>query len=1296
MRPNRLIDSPAAAGLRSLLPLLGAILIWLPTTLLATVAPADGLERRTLLTDRSAKASASARPGDERASEADVAAAGARALRGSAQDLGTDLLASLQPDSVHRSAHGPYIALYRQWVEGIEVIGSRVAVVLDRDLQPRAITGSWARDGARAKAGGDWRIAPELAVQLALGQPGPVSGSVRALAQRTEHGGWQHYEKAAGGGADSLRLRRGWLAQDGGLHAVFRVEVIEGGGEHPHAEDVLVSARDGRVLQRSSLLHDAVRYRVFADADGHPYVDPYGYSNPHPTGQADGSKPATLAPMHLVEREHGGIHSGDPWLPAGATSTVGNNVDAFFNSMTLINGLYNWWWLADDDFRFFNAAHGDLRAQANVPGGFDYPYNADGAPFDYFQLAGTPPTAPQAAQLVAVNAKIVQGFYAGNWLHDLFYNLGFDEQSGNAQHDNFGRGGLANDRLLIHAGASSTFAMVPDDGVSPLLVLGLNANSLSRRDASGIAFDIVAHEWAHTMFGRLVPIPRTAQMGAINEGTADFIGFFLGVRAQDGPDYLGAYAFGAYYNVDYFEPFSGQPPVGSPGVPENTWYHGVRRFPYSADAARNPLSFRHISMDHPVPAQWNAFDWKWRALTNAEIHTAGEIWASALWQCARNILAERPAATFMSDRDRFLGYLVASLKLLPAGPTYIEARDALLLAIRSDDENAWRQCRAGFAARGMGAGALAPPRESIDFRGLVESTSDADHALTISAVRLLPVDGEDTVLDYGERGMLVVEVRNSGFDAIVDLRVRASSTDGYSRLAQPLLGEGLTLAPGQQRELAVEVDLLSAQGLRELGFAVLADSAAGAIEERVQASFRSNYELAQVAHVDDADNDERFALDWQIATGGYPHGCTLVCLGDVLNWRLAQHEGESAYVVGDQHLAFNTHLIGPPIRAASDRALVIELRHAWKLDRPNPLGAQRAAAAVDLSIDGGPWVPAANHLPAATPGRFVGSSTGWREDRLNFGNSFAGREVRLRLRVLSDASYEARAAFWAVSRVSVEGAAEPVFHSVLAPQLDVLAVHSGSYFPPDRSGEGWVVEVLDDTLAVVTWFTFAPTGSGGEQQWIQGLGRIEGNRVRIDNALMTRGPRFGPDFDPDLVEHIPWGSLQLEFNGCDDLVVHYQGAPAFGSGVHRAQRLTGLVALPCNAPGGPTDLRSGAWFDPTHDGEGWFIQEIAGDRAAVFWFTYTPQGEQAWLTGVGQFDGPRLVVDNLLSAHGTHFGDDFDPAAVELRSWGSMQMDFIDCLHANVSYQSVHSGYGSGTLAPVRLTWPLGLGCERP
>ena len=64
-------------------------------------------------------------------------------------------------------------------------------------------------------------------------------------------------------------------------------------------------------------------------------------------------------------------------------------------------------------------------------------------------------------------------------------------------------------------------------------------------------------------------------------------------------------------------------------APFDTYYHGVRRYPYSIDMQRNPLTFGLIADGVPLPANVPVFDWRGRSRYNTEVHAAGEVWASA-------------------------------------------------------------------------------------------------------------------------------------------------------------------------------------------------------------------------------------------------------------------------------------------------------------------------------------------------------------------------------------------------------------------------------------------------------------------------------------------------------------------------------------------------------------------------------------------------------------------------------------------------------------------------------------------
>ena len=112
------------------------------------------------------------------------------------------------------------------------------------------------------------------------------------------------------------------------------------------------------------------------------------------------------------------------WIPDGANTTTGNNVDAGLD-LVAPNGI-------DPGTR-------PIGAPFRV---FDFPYNP--AP-------GIPPPGDSPTLADYRNGEVVNMFVWSNRYHDRLYELGFTEAAGNFQFDNFGRGGLGNDFVRAEA-----------------------------------------------------------------------------------------------------------------------------------------------------------------------------------------------------------------------------------------------------------------------------------------------------------------------------------------------------------------------------------------------------------------------------------------------------------------------------------------------------------------------------------------------------------------------------------------------------------------------------------------------------------------------------------------------------------------------------------------------------------------------------------------------------------------------------------------------------------------------------
>lgn len=893
---------------------------------------------------------------------------------------------------VNRQTEGLVVVAFQRIVGGIPVYDDYASVIMN---------------GAGEPAG--------MAVRLHTGAAGKLDKSGAPVFPLTEKEVLDALP--AGGAKDSPPRFMRQLYSDGKLlHPAYRIERYEYDSRIDHVvlRGYLVSAEDATILDQASLTDELApfRYRVFADSGRYPYDDPYGVNSPHPTGIPDGYRPSTPAAQQLVDVSNLSATTDDPWLPGAATETVGNAVDAFFDA------------LPDPTFESpeFRAADGDFRARTTSDHVFDYVYDVSRAPDDF-----DGPPSPDDPQ---INAKIVNDFYVANMLHDYFYDAGFNEAAGNAQEDNYGRGGIGGDRLIVHAaGALGTVAFTPGDGASPVLELGLNSYSGSHRGAD-LDLSTISHEWMHTMVRRLVgggvSFLENNQGGALNEGWADFAGLLMQTaaspaRAATVPAVSETFATGAYFNLDYAFPW----PVDSGTAAPDAYYYGIRRYPYSSDRSKNPLIFPNIETGKPLPMTKTlpVFDWKGRSRLNAEFHSSGEVWAVMLWDCYRSILERHGSAALEEMRARMAKYLVAGMEITPPNPTFTEARDALLTAMRVVDAGDYENCRAAFARRRMGAGAVSPPRESLDHSGLQAGYADSSRLAGLSLVASHVDDNgagadRDGIIDVGEPARLVVRLRNTGFVTVSGIRVALVPTSNYS--ASPWLTVG-TLRPGEEAEVAVPVTLLDTTTYAKNYFYVNAygTTAAGGTTWPFTVSLRTNYDLVRDSTSIDAAYPETFD-NWSTLREGWPD------LGADPNWK----PNGWFYAVTDPYSAYSVALESPIFRVAADQPLVIKIEHSYYYVNSDGLTSGRIR--LQISVEGGDWIDAQDIIDTGTFGNLLlADYPSPVADRLDFGLRFAGRYVRFRFYAESWGNLTKLVGGWQIKHVDLSGAADPPFFRVV-------------------------------------------------------------------------------------------------------------------------------------------------------------------------------------------------------------------------------------------------------------------------
>jgi len=400
--------------------------------------------------------------------------------------------------------------------------------------------------------------------------------------------------------------------------------------------EMVVDAVDGRILEVVPLTwYDGPQGQVFTSSSPQPSLPP-GIVPPAPN-------PPAYAARSVVPFVGDAVTDPSGWV--SGSSLAGNNADV---------RKYQAW------------RGGSFSTWSGIA------VSAPGADFQFpLQLGPYQPDIRNYADATGTNL-----FYLVNVAHDYFYSLGFDEAHGNFQADNFGRGGAQNDSLLaftqLGAGtagstpyaSANAWMSTPADGSTPLMGMYVwgpypgNYFTDSSLDA-----EVVLHEYAHGVTGRLGTGFWGAQGGAINEGNSDAfaLNYLIGASAP----VAGSYPAAAY---------SGQ-----------AFAAGIRNYPYSTQLAVNPLtyeSFGHVTSDGP------------------EVHRDGEIWAVTMWEL-RGALIGRHG--YSEGRTRTAQLLVDALQLAPDFPSMIAMRDALLAAERSrfagvDQDVLWL----AFAKRGMG------------------------------------------------------------------------------------------------------------------------------------------------------------------------------------------------------------------------------------------------------------------------------------------------------------------------------------------------------------------------------------------------------------------------------------------------------------------------------------------------------------------------------------------------------------------------------------------------------------------
>ncbi len=951
------------------------------------------------------------------------------AARHGARVAGADELRAVD---LQTTVAGVHIARFKPLHHGVEIFRETVNVLLDAAGNVRTVSGNFsgvgeelaAPDGSRG-----FRLDARAAVAAALAPYGLDRDAVRqALTARAVDGDYSGFALAPTAAmlVDGLRAKPVYFRMADGLVPAFYVEtrVQRAGNADDDMYGHVIAADDGRLLFRRNLIADAAfSYRVFAE-DGDillPFPGPSQRTDfPHPLGTNSGFVPPLLPPQ-LVTLEYapldavfpGAAPFNDPWLPAGATEATGNNAEAYTDN-------------ASPDG--FNA--GDVRPTVTAPGVFDRSFDMT--------------IAPDANDNQRA-AAVLQQFYIVNYMHDWFYRAGFDESAGNAQTDNYGRGGLGGDSIKAQgqdfAGTNNANMATPADGERPrmrMYIFNAPPGSGIRRDGT-VDTGVIAHEWGHYISNRLIGDASglsNQQGGGMGEGWGDFHGMLLLVKQGDATipsnaNFNGTYATGSFATAGLY-------PAGN----QNQSYFGIRRYPYSTDMSKNALTFKHISQNVSLPA--GIPRGVIGSADNSEVHNVGEVWASMLWECYAGLLRDSldasPRHSFDQARRKMSDYLVAGYKLTPSAPTLTEARDALLASMAVSDPQDFAACAAGFAKRGAGLRAVSPPRDSVNLNGVVESyTVGAD--LEATALELGEDEGcdSDGVLDPGETATVTITVRNTGTTALSGSTVTLASSAAGVSFPDGASANLPSMLPFQQGQATIRVALAAAQPHETVTFTATPDDPNLAFPAGIARSIAASVNSDELPSASESFEAHDFAWSTEFTSGFNPQVSEWQRVGSGVDNTIA-HGTDT----GGRGLSW---MISPPLEVGSGTfGFTFMAAYQFEADASEKYDG----GVLEISNDGGTsWSPIA--AGAITPGytgilsnccnnplagrsAFTGTSAGYPtrvQQSVDLGTAYAGQTVQIRFGIATDEA--AGADGWSVDDVVFSGLASTPF---LTPIVD--------------------------------------------------------------------------------------------------------------------------------------------------------------------------------------------------------------------------------------------------------------------
>ena len=392
------------------------------------------------------------------------------------------------------------------------------------------------------------------------------------------------------------------------------------------------------------------------------------------------------------------------------------------------------------------------------------------------------------------SAALTNAFYWANIMHDISYQYGFDEASGNFQENNYGNGGTGSDyvNVEIQTSVSCGATWSPEfDGTSPTMNLRIGSSGcpIPAPEHHDAAIDnlVIVHEYGHGIGFRLVGGPNDiyayVNPESPSEGISDWFGMMMTMQPSDMA--TDSRTIGSWLLAD-------------PNSP------GFREYPYTTDMSINPKTYKDI-------APWGGF------------HKGGEVYAAVLWEMTWNLIGQ-----YGFDADFYNGtggnnialqLVIESLKLVPAESGFVDYRDAIIQADQilnagTNNCHIWR----AFAKRGIGLSADQGTTTGSPSTAIGDETEAFDvpsYCSCNEADLIIDDDVQSGWIDFQEASNTIVAINTifSGGRAEYNAGTSVTMTPGFhAQSGSEILGyiEGCTGLIGFMNSITYEeIDLTS-------------------------------------------------------------------------------------------------------------------------------------------------------------------------------------------------------------------------------------------------------------------------------------------------------------------------------------------------------------------------------------------------------------------------------------------------------------------------------------------------------